>query len=113
MHELALAHQVVEIVLKEAQKHNMRRVEIIRLRLGILRAVVEEMLRTGIDVTTQDTIAHGAKLEIELVSGRAVCPACHEQYAIADLLFSCPRCGQISGQIVAGQEFQVVDFEGD
>lgn len=113
MHELSLAQGVLEILTEEAARHNVQRIERLSLRVGQLRAVVPELLRTGLEYAGQGTAAEGAVVEIEQVAGRARCPDCGLEYDIEELLFLCPGCQRVGGEILAGQELQIVEFEGD
>ena len=113
MHELSLAKGVVDILCEEAARHEVSRIQQVRLRVGVLRAVVPDLLRTGMEYASDGTAASGATVEIEEVAGRARCPDCQHEYDIAELLFLCPRCERLGGEILAGQELQIVEFEGD
>ena len=113
MHELALAQNIVEIVSEEAAQHGLGRVDRLALRIGELRAVVPELLETCLEIAGRGTVAEGAKLELEVVPGRARCISCDEQFPVAELLFLCPKCNQPGGEITAGQELRLVELEGD
>jgi hydrogenase nickel incorporation protein HypA/HybF len=113
MHELSLAHNVVQILCEEATRHDLRRVQRVRLQVGLLRAVVPDLLQTCLGFASKGTVAEEAAMEIEEVAGRARCGACEVEFAIDEILFLCPRCGRVGGEIVAGQELRVIDFEGD
>ena len=113
MHELSLATGVVEILTEEAARHQVSCIQVVQLRVGALRAVVPELLRTGMEFAGRGTAAEGARLEIELVPGRARCPDCGVEFAISELLFLCPQCERVGGEILCGQELQIVEFEGE
>ena len=113
MHELALAQNIVEIVAEEAGQHGLGRVDRITLRVGELRGVVPQMLETCLEIAGRGTVAEGARLELEVVPGRARCQGCGEQFAVSELLFLCPRCDRPGGQIIAGQELTLLELEGD
>ncbi len=113
MHELSLAKGVVDILCEEAARHEVTSIETVLLRIGVLRAVVPDLLRTGMEYASEGTAAAGARLEIEQVPGKARCPDCAHEYDIEELLFVCPQCGRLGGEILAGQELQIVEFEGD
>jgi len=113
MHELSLARAVVDILEEEARRHGVHRVERVLLRVGALRAVVPELLRTGMTFAARGTVAEDARVQIEEIPGRARCPACGSTFPVEELYFLCPACGRMGGEVLAGQELQVVEFEGD
>lgn len=113
MHELSLAQSVVEILQEEGERHGLERIERIRLRVGALRAVVPELLQTSMGFAAVGTLAEGAEVIIEEVPGRARCPACALEYPITELLFICPGCGQLGGEVLGGEELSVVEIEGE
>lgn len=113
MHELALAHNVVDILCEEARRHGLRRVSQFKLRVGVLRAVVPELLETCLGFASRGTLAEGATPVFEVMEGRARCAACGESFAVEELLFLCPHCGGVGGEILAGQELALVEMEGE
>jgi len=113
MHELSLATEVVRIICDEAARNDVRRVERYRLEVGQLRAVVPELLRTGLEVASQGTCAAGARIELDEIPGRARCPGCGIEFATPDILLVCPDCGQIGGEVLAGSELRIVELEGE
>lgn len=113
MHELALAQNVVKVLCEEAERHRLRRVEAIRLRIGVFRAVVPELLQTCLAFATRGTVAEGSSVELEVVPGRARCPSCGTEYDVDELLFLCPSCERVGGEILAGEELELVEIEGE
>ena len=57
MHELSLAKGVIDILCEEAARHEVSRVQQVVLRIGVLRAVVPELLRTGMAYASEGTMA--------------------------------------------------------
>lgn len=113
MHELSLAHAVLDIVTQEAARHGLGSVTRIALEVGRLRAVVPELLRTGIEVAARGTRAEGAALDLTEVAARARCPVCGAEFDVPDYLFLCPGCERAGGEIIAGEELRVTEIEGD
>ena len=111
MHELALAQSVVKIVCEEAERHGLCRVEGFKLQVGQLRAVVPELLETCLEVAGHGTLAEGARVELAVVPGRARC-TCGEEFAIEELLYLCPACGEPGAAVTQGQELALVEIEG-
>ena len=112
MHELALAHSVVEILCEEAERHGLRRIDGFTLRVGQLRAVVPELLQSCMAIASRGTPAEGARMELDVVAGQARC-RCGAEFAIDELLFLCPRCGKPGAAVTRGQELALVEIEGD
>jgi hydrogenase nickel incorporation protein HypA/HybF len=113
MHELSLATEVVRIICEEAARHGLRRVERFRLEVGQLRAVVPEMLRSGLEFPSQGTSAEGAQVELLEIPGRARCHGCGTEFDTPDILLVCPKCGRIGGEVLAGSELHIVELEGE
>jgi hydrogenase nickel incorporation protein HypA/HybF len=66
MHELALTHEIVDIVCKAA---NDRRVHKVTLEIGRLSCVTPEAIEFCFDVVARGTLAEGARLEIRQPDG--------------------------------------------
>jgi hydrogenase nickel incorporation protein HypA/HybF len=74
-----MAQQILQVALEEVRRHGARRVSAIRLTLGELEGIGEEVLREAFAVVSQGTVAEGAELDIERVPGRVECEECEEE----------------------------------
>ena len=113
MHELSLAHEVIQILAQEAERHRIARIVRYRLEVGLLRGVVPELLRSGLELAARGTVAEGAAIELLEVQGLARCHSCGHEFPIPDLLILCPSCERVGGDLLAGSELRVIELEGD
>jgi hydrogenase nickel incorporation protein HypA/HybF len=67
MHELAIAHAIVEMVVEQAEGQRITRVVV---EIGKLAAVLPDALRFSFDVASEGTAAGGASLEVIETSGQ-------------------------------------------
>lgn len=112
MHELSIAYSLVEIASQAALEVKATRVEVVKLRLGVLAGVVKEALLFSYDVVIEDTILAGSRLEIEELPLIVYCPHCEVQSQLPGVQqFRCSRCGQLTAQIVQGKELDIVSLE--
>jgi hydrogenase nickel incorporation protein HypA/HybF len=113
MHELAIAESLMEIVAEEGRKHDLQRVNIIRLQIGAMANVIPEALTFSFEMVSQNTIASGAVLEIETIPVVAECSECGQRFQIVDQVFVCTRCGKPDVKLVSGRELSLVNLEGE
>lgn len=112
MHELSIAYNLVDIASQAALEVKAARVEVVKLRLGVLSGVVKEALLFSYDVVIADTILAGSRLEIEELPLIVYCPQCEVESQLPGIQqFRCPRCGQPTAQIVQGKELDIVSLE--
>ncbi|HET9023464.1 MAG TPA: hydrogenase maturation nickel metallochaperone HypA [Burkholderiaceae bacterium] len=111
MHEMSLAEGIVQIVETTARANDARAVRAVWLALGALSHVEHESLRFSFDVVKHGTVAHDARLEIEITPGRAWCMPCAESVDLARLGDACPRCGSHQLQVTQGEEMRVKEIE--
>ncbi|HEX7155803.1 MAG TPA: hydrogenase maturation nickel metallochaperone HypA [Burkholderiaceae bacterium] len=111
MHEMSLALSVLRIVEDAARAHEGARVTAVRLEIGALAAVEPEALRFCFDAVTRDSIAAGARLDIDETPGGGWCLGCGKQVRIAAAGEACPLCGSYQVQATAGTAMRVKDFE--
>jgi hydrogenase nickel incorporation protein HypA/HybF len=116
MHELSLSSAILDTVLRHAEGRPVSSVEI---RLGRLRQVVPDSLEFYFEIVSQETIAAGAALEMELVDALMRCSSCSHEWDPAPspaedpsqlmLLpqFRCPACAEAGAEVVTGEEFEV------
>lgn len=114
MHEGAITSQIVENVLREAEKRKAKSVLEVRLEIGKLMFLNPEQVRFWYQMLTKNTILEGSKLTIEEKEGVVKCPKCGYQgdfkYINDDPAFhvptptlNCPKCdGTV--EIVGGKE---------
>ena len=108
MHELSLAQAIVDI----AQRHARgRRITRVRVRAGYLRQVVPSALEFAFELLSAGTEAEGARLEIEEVPVRGRCRRCGTEAQLDQFPLQCPRCGELSVEVVAGEELLVDELE--
>lgn len=112
MHEVGIMESALGAVLAQARAHHAQRVHRIVLRVGALAGVDADSLRFAFEALAQDTPAAEAILEVVEVPARVHCTSCREDF-IADgsVIFSCPRCGQLSGDIRQGRELELSRIE--
>jgi hydrogenase nickel incorporation protein HypA/HybF len=120
MHELSAATAVLRTVLKAAEGRNLKRITGIKLQIGELTLINPEQLEFCFGVAARDSIAEGAKLEIQSVPGELRCRKCGSAFnwTLVDddpaLHLVGPRlsceCGSGEVEIVAGREMSVVSM---
>jgi hydrogenase nickel incorporation protein HypA/HybF len=113
MHELSITQDVVKIVLDHAQKHEVRKVMCVNLRVGELRDIVDEWMQRFFDYLTKGTIAEGAKLKIERIPVAFRC-VCGETFTVnirERSEIACPRCHDTNVSLISGREFDVLGLE--
>ncbi len=114
MHELAVTESILHIALDEAARHGAQRLTAIHLVVGELTGYVPDSIQFYFDVLSQDTPAAGAVLAVRRVPARVRCASCQADYAPeAGLLWLCPACGGLGGEVISGQELLVESINVD
>lgn len=109
MHELSIAHGIVEAVRDTLSRSpSVATVTAVGVRVGALSGVVPEALRFCFDVAAGGTPLDGARLEIEAVPVAIHCAPCDR---VVDLSvvppFRCPACLTPSADVRRGRELEV------
>jgi hydrogenase nickel incorporation protein HypA/HybF len=111
MHETGIAAEILNIAEREAARRGAAAVASVTVRVGDLSGVAPEALAFAFEALCEGTAAAGARLTIERVAVRALCPACGlESMPETDLVLWCAGCGAVL-EVVAGQELQVESLE--
>jgi len=112
MHELSVSQSILDIALRHAERAGARRILAVNLVIGDLTGFVDDSIQFYFDFLSKDTPAQDAQLHIERVAARVRCQGCGAEFAPPDSrLWSCPSCGALGGEIVAGREFSVASIE--
>lgn len=103
----------MQSVLKEARKHEAKKVKETSLAIGKLTFLGLEQVRFAYEVLTKGTIMEGSNLLINETEGVVKCGSCdyegafkyedNPQYHLPMPTLQCPKCGGVVG-IVGGKE---------
>ncbi len=113
VHELAIAENLLGILVEEARSHGIVRIKKVKLQIGELAAVVPESLAFCFELVSRDTIAEGSEIEIENVGLTAHCRKCDKSFAVEEQVFLCPGCGGADIELISGRELCVSSIEGE
>ncbi len=113
MHEMSLAEGVRGIVEDAARAQGFGRVRTVVLEIGELSSVEVEALRFCLEAVLADTVAEGARIEVEEVPGIGWCMICAKEVAVHRLYDPCPHCGGYQVQPTGGTEMRVKELEVD
>lgn len=104
MHELSIAEQVLEVVVRTAKAHGATAVESIELEIGAMRLVVPEALELAFQAISEGTIAFGAKLIQREVPISLACRRCGRKFEGVIDDFACPACGVAETEVIGGND---------
>jgi hydrogenase nickel incorporation protein HypA/HybF len=107
VHEMALTQNVVDAVCEHAAG---RRVHSVRLQIGALCAVVPDAMKFCFDLATEGTLAHGARLDLDMRPARAHCRDCGTDFEVPDPILLCP-CGSADVELRSGNELIILSME--
>lgn len=104
---------ILNIVLEHAEKHGARKVKAVNLMIGDLSDIIPEWAQMYFDMLTKETIADGAKLEIERVPLTVECRDCGEvrTYTDKNWSFTCQKCQSSNLELKSGREMTVTSIE--
>jgi hydrogenase nickel incorporation protein HypA/HybF len=111
MHEVGIMQEALRMALETAQSSKASRIHEVRLRVGAMSGVVPDALRFAFDVLCRETIAEGARLEIEAVPATCWCAACAAEFVCEDYVNACPTCSELSGELRRGRELELAAVE--
>jgi len=66
MHSLSMAENILQAVLKEAEKHESKCIKAVSVRIGDEDFVESDSIQFCLEAMVKGTIAEGARIEIEL-----------------------------------------------
>ena len=111
MHEMALAQSLLGILLEEAAKNKVDRIDQVTLVIGEMAAVMPHALRLAFEAAVTDTLVAGAKIVFDIRSVSARCLSCGSEFSIANYEFSCPKCKSANLEITSGDELYIASFQ--
>ena len=122
MHEFSIMSQIVQAILNEAKKNQLKTISKVILEVGELTFLGEEQLRFCYDVLSKDNLLHSSELVIEKVEPEIECTECgfsgNLEYLEADEFhfrlpkFTCPECDS-KVDIIKGKDCVIREITGD
>lgn len=107
MHELSLAHSVMNIVEREMKRHPGRSLKSVEITVGTHAGVEMEAFTAAISAVLRSSEWPGAVADIVTVDAEAQCIACGARFSPQGYIPECPECGSAQCGIVSGTEFRV------
>jgi len=114
MHELPITESILDIVLKHAQKNNVKKIITIYLGVGELSDLEDEWMQKYFEYLSKDTLAKDATLRIERIPITMQCNACSNEFVVqkADLgNIECPKCKEQKCTLISGKEYYIKNME--
>lgn len=112
MHELSIAHGIVDVAVAEARRIGAVRVTAVHVAVGRLSGIEAGALTFCYDIATAGTPLDGSRLAIEDVPISVFCKPCNAEKALPGVnRFRCPDCQTPSGDIRRGRELELTHLE--
>lgn len=112
MHELSLAHGIVEQASAAARAANAQRVVAVQLKVGRLSGIEAGALLFSYEIASQGTPMEGSRLEILDVPLVVWCAHCLKEVELPGIQrFRCPTCDTPCGEIRQGRELEIAALE--
>ena len=111
MHEVSIAHSIVEIVQQSLPPNSNEYVSSVQIKVGELSSIEIEALQFSFDIVKAQTPLSKAQLQIEVVEGLARCSDCDEVFPMHGFATPCPQCNSYLVKIIQGKEMKIVSFE--
>jgi hydrogenase nickel incorporation protein HypA/HybF len=112
MHELSIAHGIVEAAVAHLEPQGPVRVTAVHVAVGRLSGVEAGALTFCYEIATAGTSLDGSRLVIEDVPLRIFCAPCDAERELPGVnRFRCPECDTPSGDIRRGRDLELTHLE--
>ncbi len=111
MHELPVTESILEIIQEKAAQAGASRITRINLVLGAWSGLVDDCIQFYFDILSEGTPAEGATLSFQRIPACFRCRSCGVEFEPPEYDWSCPQCGSLGGELIAGREFYVESIE--
>jgi hydrogenase nickel incorporation protein HypA/HybF len=113
MHEIRIAKDLSEIVLKVAAMNNLSRVTKVNISFGQMIQIIPDIFDFVFREAVRDTIAFDAVVDIEILPVKMRCKNCKNEFNINDNIYLCRRCASLELDIMQGKELFIKSIEGE
>lgn len=116
MHEMALMGDILNIIIEDAEKKDIKQFNKIELLVGELSNAMPDALKMAFEIykeQNQQLFSEGATLHIQYEEALSECIFCNTVYKPNLKISVCPSCNMPSGKLISGETFQVLSYEGE
>lgn len=113
MHELAVTKGLLKICLEEGEKHKIKKIRKINIKVGELTDLVPACIEYYFNIVSKDTIAENTKINVEKIPVEIKCNECGYSGVLGKNNYVCPKCKGIVYEITKGKEFYLDTMEVD
>ena len=113
MHEFSIIENIFKTIKEVAEKEKLKKITKVSLVIGGLRQIVPDVFEFAFQITSKDTLAEGAVLDIEKIPVEVRCKNCSEISPVEDHIFFCHHCQSTQVNIVKGKELYIKSLEGE
>ncbi len=133
MHEWSLAEAVLKSSVEEAQKRDLKRLTEVKVVLGELQGIEEEIVKFGLDNLKKGTMAENANFIFIKEHASFQCRNCQNiwelrevdlnDYSIQESIhfvpevvhsfIRCPKCGSPDFEVVRGRGIYIKEISGE
>jgi hydrogenase nickel incorporation protein HypA/HybF len=117
MHEMSIAQNLIQIIDEEMKKHEVHKLNTVKVVHGQLSHIVPEALETAFEVLTQGTRMQGAAITLEEKPLKAKCRECGREFSPEGedlMIMTCPYCQTEFGhEILSGKELFIEEIEAE
>jgi len=107
MHELSIAHSIVDLAEQQARNRDAASIEELELEIGVLAGIEWISLEFALESVKKGTLLENAKVVIRKIEGEGRCGDCENLFPLENLLSPCPVCGSYAVKIIKGKELRV------
>lgn len=111
MHELPVTENIYKIVMKSAAENHAKKVNSIIIKMGEGCDFVPEIIEEYLQVFTEGTIAHGAKIIPEVIPTQILCKNCNTLHPKDLNMYVCPKCGSDRLRPMISSELSIEKIE--
>lgn len=113
MHELGIAQELSDMVIKVAERERLLTVTKVNVCFGQMVQIVPDIFDFAFRIAVRDTIARDATVNIEIIPVRSRCRMCNSEFNINDNVFLCNICRSTDLEIIQGKELFIKSIEGE
>lgn len=109
MHEYSIVQNLISRVEEEARRHDAATVHRVRVRIGELSGVENDLLLSAWRIAREHSTCASAELTIIPVPIEWICSGCHQEIPVGEVL-RCPDC-QLPARLACGDEIHLDEID--
>jgi len=111
MHEYSIVQALLNQCEEIAKENKATKINKVICKIGIMSGIETHLLKIAFDTFKEGTMCNQAEFIINEQKLKLRCRKCKDEYEIDEIIYKCRSCGDLSMDIIDGEDMYLMSLE--